>query len=71
MSLTAIEPIHTTSTQEVGSVEALNIRVVVVARVISVHKLANVVGLVACGLHPDREPVVVEPILNEDRIPTC
>ena len=57
--------------EEVRSIEAVNIRTIVIVDRMSVPEFASVVSVVSSLLHPNWKIVVVDSLLDNLRIPAC
>lgn len=57
--------------QEIGSRKASRIRGVVVGNVMSIEKLASVIGIDSCTLQPNREVILVQALVHKLRVSAC
>jgi hypothetical protein len=56
--------------QEIGSIPAIDPRIVVCGRAMAIHHLSGIICIVSRVLQPNRKIVVVETLLNKARIST-
>lgn len=57
--------------QEIGSSKASGIRGVVVVNIVSIEKLASVIGVDSCILQPYREVLLIQALVHKLRISAC